>query len=79
MIEAIAGCVLALVGGGYTVITALHRRVSSVDNRIDRIELDLVRHYVPRNEFIASQTKIEEHMIRIEQKLDVFIQEYSKR
>ena len=79
MVEAIAASTLALIGGGYTVLSALHRRVSGVDNRLDRIELNLARDYVTRSEFMANQTKIEEHMIRIEKKLDVFIQEYSKR
>ena len=41
-----------------------------MDNRLDRIELSLDSDYVPRSEFVASQGKLEEHMIRIEQKLD---------
>ena len=61
---------VAVIGGGYAVIQALHRRVTTVDTRLDRIELSLVRDYVPRSEFVASQTKLEEHMIRIEEKLD---------
>ena len=41
-----------------------------MDNRLDRIELSLARDYVPRSEFVATQAKLEEHMIRIEEKLD---------
>jgi len=37
---------------------------------MDRIELSLARDYVTRNEFINSQSKLEDHMIRIEEKLD---------
>lgn len=70
MIEGIVAASLGLVAGGYTVITALHRRVTTVDTRLDRIELSMARDYVPRNEFLASQNKLEEHMIRIENKLD---------
>ena len=70
MIEAWVTATVAVVGGGYGVIQALHRRVTSVDTRLDRIELSLARDYVPRAEFIASQAKLEEHMIRIEEKLD---------
>ena len=65
----VAGTVAA-VGGGYAVLQALHRRITAVDTRIDRIELALARDYVPRSEFVASQAKLEEHMIRIEEKLD---------
>ena len=70
MIEAWVAGSVALVGGGYSIIQALHRRVTHVDTRLDRIELSLVRDYVPRSEFVASQAKLEEHMIRIEEKLD---------
>ena len=70
MIEAWVTATVAVVGGGYGVIQALHRRVTTVDTRLDRIELSLARDYVPRAEFIASQAKLEEHMIRIEEKLD---------
>ena len=78
MVEAAVAAGLAVVGGGYTVITALHRRVSTVDTRLDRIELSLARDYVPRNEFIASQAKLEEHMIRIETKLDRMLERQQK-
>ena len=70
MIEAWVASAIALIGGGYSIIQALHRRVTSVDTRLDRIELSLARDYVPRSEFVASQAKLEEHMIRIEEKLD---------
>ena len=70
MIEAWVASAIAVIGGGYSIIQALHRRVTSVDTRLDRIELSLARDYVPRSEFVASQAKLEEHMIRIEEKLD---------
>ena len=70
MIEAWVASAVAVIGGGYSIIQALHRRVTSVDTRLDRIELSLARDYVPRSEFVASQAKLEEHMIRIEEKLD---------
>ena len=70
MIEAWVTATVAVVGGGYGVVQALHRRVTSVDTRLDRIELCLARDYVPRSEFVASQAKLEEHMVRIEEKLD---------
>ena len=68
--EAWVTAAVAAVGGGYAILQTLHRRVTHVDTRLDRIELSLARDYVPRSEFIASQAKLEEHMIRIEEKLD---------
>ena len=70
MIEAWVAASVAAVGGGYSVVQALHRRITHIDTRLDRIELSLARDYVPRSEFVASQAKLEEHMVRIEEKLD---------
>ena len=70
MVEPIVAGVIAVIAGGYTVVQGAHRRISHVDTRLDGIELSLARDYVPRSEFVASQAKLEEHMIRIEEKLD---------
>ena len=70
MVEAWITAVVALVGGGWGVISGVHKRVTNVDTRLDRIELSLAKDYVPRSEFVASQGKLEEHIIRIEEKLD---------
>ena len=70
---------LAVIAGGYTIVQALHRRVTTVDTRLDRIELSMAKDYVSRTEYAADQSKLEEHMIRIENKLDTFIQQFSTR
>lgn len=70
---------LAAVAGIYSVVTAVHRRITTVDTRLDRIELDIARNYVNRSEYIADQNKLSEQMVRIENKLDMFIAEFSKR
>ena len=41
-----------------------------MDSRIDHIELLVARDYVTRTEYLATQAKLEGHMIRIEEKLD---------
>ena len=78
MVEAAVAGALGLIAGGYTIIQAMHRRVTVVDTRLDTIELTLARDYVPRSEFMASQEKLEEHMIRIEQKLDRMLERSQK-
>jgi len=70
---------LAAVAGIYSVVTAVHRRITTVDTRLDRIELDIARNYVNRSEYITDQNKLSEQMVRIENKLDMFIAEFSKR
>ena len=50
--------------------TRMHNRITDVDRRVDGVELLVVRDYVSRNEFVIMQTKIEQHMVRIEEKLD---------
>jgi len=78
VVEAAVASTIAIVGGTYTIIQTLHRRVNTVDNRLDRIELNLARDYVPRTEFVATQAKLEEHMIRIETKLDRMLERQQK-
>lgn len=78
MVEATIAASVAVIGGGYSVVQALHRRISHIDTRLDRIELNLARDYVPRAEYMANQEKLEEHMIRIEAKLDRMLERRSK-
>ena len=75
MVEATVAGVIAVIAGGYTVIQAAHRRITSVDSRLDRMELGLARDYVTRQEFFKEHTKLEEHMIRIEEKLDRMLEQ----
>ena len=77
MIEGIVAASLGIIAGGYSVIQALHRRVTNVDGRLDRIELGMARDYVTRQEFYKEHTKLEEHMIRIEEKLDRMLERQS--
>jgi len=70
VVEASVAAAVAVIAGGYTLLQTLHRRVTTVDSRMDKIELALAREYVPREEFYATQGKLEAHMVRIEEKLD---------
>ena len=75
MVEAWVTASIAVVGGAWGIISTLHRRVTHVDTRLDRIELGLARDYVTRTEFYKEHTKLEEHMIRIEEKLDRMLEQ----
>lgn len=76
MIEAAVASAIAMVAGVYTIFQGLHKRITVLDTKLDRIELDLARDFVPRTEFVASQAKLEAHMVRIEEKLDRMLERY---
>jgi len=74
MIEAfVTGAITLVLGIGGGVISVSGRsatRMDNIDKRIDDIELRLAEKYVPRQELATALQKMEDHMIRIESKLD---------
>jgi prefoldin subunit 5 len=74
MVEAIITGVASLVigvGGGIAAMNSKsNTRMDQLDKRIDAIELRFAEKYVPRQELANALQKMEDHMVRIEQKLD---------
>jgi len=77
MIEAVVTGAITLVlgiGGGVVAINGRsNSRMDEIDKRIDSIELRLAEKYVPRQELATALQKMEDHMIRIENKLDQIV------
>jgi septal ring factor EnvC (AmiA/AmiB activator) len=77
MIEtAIAGAISLVIGvsGGVLAINSRSiSRMDQIDKRIDGVELRLAEKYVPRQELANALQKMEDHMIRIENKLDQIV------
>lgn len=73
MIEALIGAAVALITGAATLTNRLHNRISDVDKRIDGIELRIAERYVSREELSSSLKRFEDHMVRIENKLDAIV------
>ena len=77
MIEAILTGVVSLVIGASGGVIALSSKTSGrmdeIDKRIDGIEIRLAEKYVPRQELANALQKMEDHMIRIESKLDQIV------
>ena len=77
MIEAILTGVVSLVLGASGGVIALSSKTSGrmdeIDKRIDGIEIRLAEKYVPRQELANALQKMEDHMIRIESKLDQIV------
>ena len=77
MIEAGVAAGLAVITGLAALTNRLHRRIDAsidrieaVDRRIDTAELTMARHYVYKEDFEKAFRKMEDHMVRIEEKLD---------
>lgn len=73
MIEAGVAALLAALTGVVAVHNRLHNRISDVDTRLDRIELRIAERYVQRAELSEALLKMEDHMVRIENKLDQIV------
>jgi hypothetical protein len=77
MIEtAIAGAISLVIGvssGVLAVSSKSNSRMDEIDKRIDSIELRFAEKYVPRQELATALQKMEDHMIRIENKLDQIV------
>ena len=70
MLELGLPVILAVVSGLGAVTTRLHNRIHELDRRLDQTELRIAENYLSKTEFRAALERVEQHMIRIENKLD---------
>lgn len=77
MSEAIVSIAVAVVAGGAALnnrlhnrINSVHERISALDRRLDGIELTVASDYVKKAELSELISRMEDHMVRIENKLD---------
>ena len=73
MIEQAVPAVVAIITGGAFLFNRVHHRITDLDKRVDGIELRIAESYVSKNEFIRGLDSMEQHMIRIEEKLDKLV------
>ena len=78
--ESIVAAVIAIVAGGATLNNRLHNRINNVhdrisglDRRIDAIELNVAQDYVSKADLSVMVQRMEDHMVRIEKKLDQIV------
>ena len=76
MIEAAVTAGIAALAAMATVTNRLHGRISNLDNRVDRVELYVAQNYISKAEHTQQMERLEDHMVRIESKLDQFIQRF---
>ena len=70
MIEFGLPVILAVVSGLGAITTRLHNRIHELDRRLDHTELRIAENYISKTEFSAVLERVEQHMVRIENKLD---------
>jgi hypothetical protein len=73
MIEAGVSAVIAFVAAGAALTNRVHSRINEMDKRLDTFELRVATSYVPKQDFETAVQKMEDHMIRIETKIDQMI------
>ena len=73
MIEAFIPAIIALVTGTAVLFNKVNHRVTLLDNKVDKLELKLVETYTPKQEFTAAMLRMEDHLIRIEDKMDQLV------
>ena len=70
MFEALVPVVIATATGIGVLGTQIHRRITHLDHRLDGIELKIAEKYVTRNELSETFKRFEDHLFRIENKMD---------
>ena len=73
MIEAIIPAAVAAITGVAVLFNKVNHRVTQLDHRVDRLELKLVESFTTKADFNAAMVRMEEHLIRIENKMDQFL------
>ena len=70
MLEAAVTLSIAALTGMAALTQRLHGRINELDRRIDKVELRVASEYVTKTELSGMMQRMEEHLIRIEEKMD---------
>ena len=62
--------IIAALSGLGVLHGRLHTRIHELDRRIDGIEVKVAEQYVSKTDLAAMMDRVEDHMVRIETKLD---------
>lgn len=70
MTEAIATVIIAALSGLGVITTRINSRIDGLDKRLDEFTLSVATDYLSKEDFSKCIDRVEEHMLRIENKLD---------
>jgi len=70
MIEAGVSALIGAIAAGAALTNRIHNRISDLDKRVDTFELSVAQDYVSKADLSVMVQRMEDHMVRIENKLD---------
>ena len=70
MIEAGVSALIGAIAAGAALTSRIHNRISELDKRVDTFELSVAQDYVSKADLSVMVQRMEDHMVRIENKLD---------
>ena len=73
MLELILPTAIAVITGGGVLFNRIHNRIHYLDRRLDGVELRMAESYVSKQDFNNAVSRMEDHLIRIEEKLDAVV------
>lgn len=73
MIEAAVSAAIAALTGAIALYGRVNSKILEVDQRIDAVELRIAEKYVQKEDLAKCLQKMEDHMVRIENKLDQIV------
>jgi uncharacterized coiled-coil protein SlyX len=73
MIEQVIPVTIAVITGGAVMMNRIHGKIHNLDRRIDTVELRMAEAYVSKGDFNRALTRMEDHLIRIEEKMDQLV------
>ena len=73
MIEPFIPAVVAVATGVAVLFNKVNSRVTQLDHRVDKLELKLVESFTTKADFQVAMNRMEEHLIRIEDKMDKLV------
>ena len=68
--EAVVTVVIAALSGLGVLHGRLQSRIHELDRRVDGVEVKVAEKYVTKTDLSAMLDRVEDHMVRIESKLD---------
>jgi len=71
MFEALITAGIAALTGMTVLTQKLHNRINELDRRLDGVELRIAQDYVTKRELGSIMERMEAHLIRIEDKMDI--------
>jgi tetrahydromethanopterin S-methyltransferase subunit G len=73
MIEAGVSALIGAIAAGAALTNRIHNRISDLDKRVDTFELSVAQEYVSKADLSVMVQRMEDHMVRIENKLDQIV------